>query len=95
MFLDHPLSAWEWVTIRSRRKKRLAERHVRTTVDSHNIYLQILATRGLFGFLPFVGYCAVLVMSLWKLSRRAAGGSLARYYAIGALGVTAPYSPAH
>jgi len=89
MFLDHPLLGVGMGDYSTEAERRLAERHVRTTVDSHNIYLQLLATRGLLGFIPFVAYVVVLVMSLWKLSRRAAGGSLARHYAIGALGATA------
>jgi O-antigen ligase len=89
MFLDHPLLGVGMGDYSSEAEKRLAERHVRTTVDSHNIYLQILATRGLVGFLPFVAYWVVLVMTLWKLARRAARGTLARHYAIGALGATA------
>ncbi len=89
MFLDHPLLGVGMGDYSSEAEKRLAERQVRTTVDSHNIYLQILATRGLVGFVPFVAYWVVLVMTLWKLARRAARGSLAHHYAIGALGATA------
>ena len=89
MFLDHPLLGVGMGDYSREAEKRLAERHVRTTVDSHNIYLQILATRGLVGFIPFVAYWVVLVMTLWKLARRAVKGSLARHYAIGALGATA------
>jgi O-antigen ligase len=89
MFLDHPLLGVGMGDYSIEAEKRLAARHVRTTVDSHNIYLQLLATRGLVGFIPFVVYFVVLVMSLWKLFRGAAAGSMARYYAIGALGATA------
>ena len=89
MFLDHPLLGVGMGDYSAEAERRLAQRHVRTTVDSHNIYLQLLATRGLLGFIPFVAYVVVLVMSLWKLSRRATTGSLARHYAIGALGATA------
>jgi O-antigen ligase len=89
MFLDHPLLGVGMGDYSSEAEKRLAERHVRTTVDSHNIYLQILATRGLVGFVPFVAYWVVLMMTLWKLARRAARGTLAHHYAIGALGATA------
>jgi O-antigen ligase len=89
MFLDHPLLGVGMGDYSSEAEKRLAARHVRTTVDSHNIYLLLLATRGLVGFIPFVAYCVALVMSLWKLSRAAATGSMARYYAIGALAATA------
>ena len=89
MFLDHPLAGVGMGDYSIEAEKRLAERHVRTTVDSHNVYLQILATRGLVGFLPFVGYVAILILSLWKRMRAAPGGSLSRHYAAGALGATA------
>jgi O-antigen ligase len=89
MFLDHPLFGVGMGDYSIEAEKRLAERHVRTTVDSHNIFLQLLATRGLLGFVPFVAYFAILVVSLWKLWRAAAPGSTARYYAAGALAVTA------
>jgi O-antigen ligase len=88
MFLDHPLLGVGMGDYSIEAERRLAARHVRTTVDSHNIYLQLLATRGLVGFIPFAGYCVVLVLSLWKLFRSAAPESMARYYAIGALAAT-------
>jgi len=89
MFLDHPLLGVGMGDYSIEAEKRLAARHVRTTVDSHNIYLQLLATRGLLGFIPFVAYFVVLVLSLWKLWRAAVPGSMARYYAVGALAATA------
>jgi O-antigen ligase len=89
MFLDHPVFGVGMGDYSMEAEKRLAARHVRTTVDSHNIYLQLLATRGLFGFIPFATYWAVLVISLWKLARRVTPGSLAHCYALGALGATA------
>jgi O-antigen ligase len=89
MFLDHPLLGVGMGDYSIEAEKRLAARHVRTTVDSHNIYLQLLATRGLLGFIPFVAYFVVLVLTLWKRLRSAAPGSMARYYAIGALAATA------
>jgi O-antigen ligase len=89
MFLDHPVAGVGMGDYSIEAERRLAERHVRTTVDSHNIFLQILATRGLLGFIPFVAYFAVLIVSLWKRMRRAPGGSMSRHYAAGALGATA------
>jgi O-antigen ligase len=89
MFLDHPLLGVGMGDYSIEAEKRLAARHVRTTVDSHNIYLQLLATRGLLGFIPFVAYFVVLVLTLWKRLRAAVPGSMARYYAIGALAATA------
>jgi O-antigen ligase len=50
--------------------KRLEDRHVETTVDSHNVFLQILATRGLAGFIPFVYFWFVLLRSLHRARRR-------------------------
>jgi O-antigen ligase len=89
MFRDHPLLGVGMGDYSSEAEQRLAERKVRTTVDSHNVFLQILATRGLLGFIPFVAYFVVLIASLWRNLRRAAPGSWARYYAAGALGATA------
>lgn len=89
MFLDHPLLGVGMGDYSIEAEKRLAERQVRTTVDSHNVFLQVLATRGLVGFLPFVAFFAVLVRSLWRIAAGSERASLARHYAIGALGVTA------
>jgi O-antigen ligase len=89
MFLDHPILGVGMGDYTIEAQKRLAARHVRTTVDSHNIYLQVLATRGLLGFIPFVAYFVVLIAALWRLWKRAPAGSLARHYAVGALGATA------
>jgi O-antigen ligase len=54
MFLDHPLFGVGMGDYSIEAGKAPGGRHVRTTVDSHNIYLQLLATRGLLGFVPFV-----------------------------------------
>lgn len=89
MFLDAPVLGVGMGDYSIEAERRLSERQVRTTVDSHNIYLQILATRGLVGFIPFIAYFAVLIVSLWKKMRMAPAGSLARHYAAGALGATA------
>lgn len=89
MFRDHPVLGVGMGDYSIEAERRLAARRVRTTVDSHNVYLQILATRGLVGFIPFVAYFVVLVVSLAGIMRRAASGSPARHYAAGALGATA------
>jgi len=89
MFLDHPFFGVGMGDYSAEADRRLADRRVRTTVDSHNIYLQILATRGVVGFIPFVVYWAVLVVVLARRMRTAAKGSMARHYTIGALGATA------
>jgi O-antigen ligase len=89
MFLDHPVFGVGMGDYSIEAERRLGERNVRTTVDSHNIYLQILATRGIVGFLPFLAYFAVLIAGLWKAGARTPAGSLDRHYALGALGATA------
>jgi O-antigen ligase len=89
MFLDHPLLGVGMGDYSLEAEKRLSERKVRTTVDSHNVFLQILATRGLVGFVPFAAFFVVLIRSLWMIAARCERGSLARHYAVGALGVTA------
>ncbi len=53
--------------------------------DTHNVYLHILATRGLVGFVPLVLYLAVLLRSLGRIYRRAGPSSRDRYYAAGAI----------
>jgi O-antigen ligase len=69
--------------------KLLAERKVTTTVDSHNIYLQTLATRGLFGFIPFVLFWLVLVRGLFRLLAGLQADSFGRYFVTGAIAATA------
>lgn len=68
--------------------RMLAGRDVRTTVDSHNVYLQVLATRGLVGFLPFVFFWVTVLWSLLRYKNSLQKGSLPYMYAVGALGVT-------
>lgn len=51
-------------------EKIVGERRITTTVDSHNIYLQLLATRGLVGFIPFVIFWVVLFKVLFDARRR-------------------------
>ena len=89
MFLEHPLLGVGMGDYTIEAEKRLAQRHVRTTVDSHNVYLQVLATRGLVGFVPLAAFLSVLVLSLVRLVRRHPPGSLERHYAVGALGAVA------
>jgi O-antigen ligase len=48
----------------------LRDRRVTTTVDSHNIYLHLLATRGLVGFLPFVFWWFMLFKMLARAHSR-------------------------
>jgi O-antigen ligase len=70
-------------------EKLLAERKVTTTVDSHNIYLQTLATRGLVGFLPFIAFWFLLLRELFRLRCRLRPRSFGKYFVTGAIGATA------
>jgi O-antigen ligase len=68
--------------------KRVGERKPLTTTDAHNIYLQVLATRGLFGFLPFALFWVVMFRSLFSVKAGSQRGSLQWHYAAGAIGAT-------
>lgn len=68
--------------------KMIGERTVTTTTDTHNVFLQVLATRGLVGFLPFVLFWVVVFRSLFQLKGGAERGSLEWHYAVGAIGAT-------
>lgn len=89
MFREHPLLGVGMGDYSIEAQARLAGRSARTTVDSHNIFLHVLATRGLLGFLPLLAYFVVLIVSLIRIMRGAEPGSRERHYAAGALGVTA------
>jgi O-antigen ligase len=68
--------------------KLVGRRTVTTTTDTHNVYLQVLATRGLVGFLPFVFFWWVILRSLFRLKGQTPKGSLEWHYAVGAIGAT-------
>jgi O-antigen ligase len=89
MFREHPLLGVGMGDYSIEAQARLDGRSVKTTVDSHNVFLHVLATRGVVGFVPLVGYFGILIASLVGILRRAEKGSLTRHYAAGALGVTA------
>jgi O-antigen ligase len=89
MFREHPLVGVGMGDYTTEAQARLDGRSVRTAVDSHNVFLHVLATRGLVGFLPLIAYFVVLALSLREVVRRSEPGSLPRHYAAGALGVTA------
>ncbi len=89
LFRQHPVFGVGMGDYTSEAKKLVGERKVMTTVDAHNVYLQILATRGLFGFIPFVVFFVVLVRSLARIYARAGPNALERYYAAGVIAVTA------
>lgn len=54
-------------------EKLVGDRHTETLTDAHNVYLQVLATRGLVGFLPFALFWIVLLRSLWRARADALG----------------------
>jgi O-antigen ligase len=85
LFLDHPALGVGMGDYTTEAEKRLAGRSVRTTVDTHNVYLHLLATRGLVGFIPFLIYFVVLLRSLARVHARAAPASAERGYAVGAI----------
>lgn len=70
--------------------KHLDDRTVLTTVDSHNIYLQMLATRGLVGFIPFVGFWVVWIRGLFQSRRRAqqSGNNYGYHFITGVIAAT-------
>lgn len=88
MFLAHPIAGVGMGDYESGAEEMLEGREVLTTVDSHNVYLQILATRGLIGFIPFVIFWVVLLRELFRAKRRHDRGSLEWSYAVGAIGAT-------
>ena len=70
-------------------ERRLAGRHVETAVDSHNVYLQILATRGLVGFIPFLYFWFVLLRTLRSARRQLrTGPAFGWHFVTGVTGAT-------
>lgn len=47
-------------------EKLVGGRHTETVTDAHNIYLQVLVTRGLVGFVPFVFFWVILLRGLLR-----------------------------
>jgi O-antigen ligase len=88
LFKKHPLLGVGMGDYSTEADKLIGERFVTTTTDSHNVYLQVLATRGLVGFLPFVLFWVVVLRSLFQLKSRSARGSASWHYAVGAIGAT-------
>jgi O-antigen ligase len=60
----HPLLGVGMGDFTPEAEKLIGERHVETATDSHNVYLQVLVTRGLVGFVPFVFFWIVLLRCL-------------------------------
>lgn len=88
LFKEHPLLGVGMGDYSIEADKMLAGRKVTTTVDTHNVYLHVLATRGLVGFVPFVLFWFVLLRELVRLMRRKERGTLDYQYAVGAIAAT-------
>jgi len=90
IFAEHPILGVGMGDYSTEAKKYLADRNVLTMVDSHNIYLQLLATRGLVGFIPFVVFWVMLFRVLFESRRRAEKNEdpFARHFAVGAIAAT-------
>ena len=56
--------------------------------DSHNIYLQTLATRGLVGFIPFVAFWIVVFQVLFRSRRQTERNSIGFNLVSGVMGAT-------
>jgi O-antigen ligase len=88
LFLAHPLLGVGLGDYTIEADRLLAGRKVTTTVDTHNVYLHVLATRGLVGFVPFVFFWFVWLRELFRLRRRFDPGSLDHQYTVGAIAAT-------
>ncbi len=73
MIKRHPVLGVGMGDFTTEAEKLVGGRHTETLSDSHNIYLQILTTRGLVGFIPFVYFWFALLRSLWR-ARSPSGG---------------------
>jgi O-antigen ligase len=62
----HPILGVGMGDFSTEAEKLVGDRHTETLTDAHNVYLQVLATRGLLGFLPFVYFWFVLLRSVWR-----------------------------
>ena len=89
LFREHPVFGVGMGDYTIEADKRLRKREVRTTVDTHNVYLHLLATRGVVGFIPFLIYFVVLLRSLARVYARAGPSLVERYYAAGAIAAVA------
>lgn len=83
LFTRHPVVGVGLGDFSVEADRMLADREVETTTDAHNIFLQVLATRGLLGFIPFVFYWTVLLRSLILTRRRLEAGSFGANFVTG------------
>jgi len=88
LFLDHPILGVGLGDYTEEADKMLEGRTVQTTVDSHNIYLQVLATRGLIGFIPFVIFWIALIRMLFAARTKLAHGTFGRGVTAGVIAAT-------
>ncbi len=88
LFKEHPLLGVGMGDYSIEADKLLAGRKVTTTVDTHNVFLHVLATRGLVGFVPFALFWFVLLRELVRLLRRSQRGALDYQYVVGAIAAT-------
>jgi len=87
VFKEHPVLGVGMGDYSIAAREYLGGREVLTVVDSHNIYLQMLATRGLVGFIPFVIFWVVLFRVLFDARRSAvrAGSRFGEHYVTGVM----------
>ncbi|MCZ6767605.1 MAG: O-antigen ligase family protein [bacterium] len=89
LFLAHPILGVGMGDYTEEADRILEGRSVQTTVDAHNIYLQVLATRGLVGFIPFVIFWIALIKMLFRIRRcLAPRKTFERYFTSGAIAAT-------
>jgi O-antigen ligase len=86
LFRDNPVLGVGMGDYSLEADKRVGDRTVTTTTDTHNVYLQVLATRGLVGFIPFVLFWFYVFRSLFRVRGESAKGTLEWHYAVGAIG---------
>lgn len=86
----HPLLGVGMGDYTEEAEKLIGDRHVETATDSHNVYLQVLVTRGLVGFVPFVFFWIVVLRCIARARPGpGAGTAFARHFVTGVLGAAA------
>lgn len=87
---EHPLLGVGMGDFSREAERRLAGRFVKSTSDAHNIFLHVLVTRGLVGFIPFLLFWIALLWQLARLERslRAPADSFDRHLVIGVIAAT-------
>jgi O-antigen ligase len=88
LFKQHPVLGVGMGDYSTEADELVGDRTVTTTTDTHNVFLQVLATRGLVGFIPFVIFWVVVLRSLFRVKRGSVRDSLEWHYAVAAIAVT-------